>query len=198
MGEPYTRFEAFAPVAQTAPAYFTIALRTSSNPDMLGNSLRNAIAGLDPDMPVYRIRTARTAVDQGLGSISLLGSLLGAFAAVGLILAAIGIYGVVSYTVVQRTGELGIRMALGAQSRDVLWLVLGKGALLILIGALFGIAGAYGVSRLLLSFIPSLPTRDPMIIALTGLTLAVVALLACYLPARRATRVDPLTALRSE
>jgi ABC-type antimicrobial peptide transport system permease subunit len=89
-------------------------------------------------------------------------------------------------------------MALGAQSRDVLWLVLGKGALLILIGALFGIAGAYGVSRLLLSFIPSLPTRDPMIIALTGLTLAVGALLACYLPARRATRVDPLTALRSE
>lgn len=165
---------------------------------MLGNSLRNAIAGLDPDMPVYRIRTARTAVDQGLGSISLLGSLLGAFAAVGLILAAIGIYGVVSYTVVQRTGELGIRMALGAQSRDVLWLVLGKGALLILIGALFGIAGAYAVSRLLLAFIPSLPTRDPMIIALTGLTLAVVALLACYLPARRATRVDPLTALRSE
>jgi ABC-type antimicrobial peptide transport system permease subunit len=115
-----------------------------------------------------------------------------------LILAAIGIYGVVSYTVVQRTGELGIRMALGAQSRDVLWLVLGKGALLILIGALFGVAGAYGVSKLLIAYIPSLPTRDPMVVALTGATLAAVGLMACYIPARRATRVDPLVALRSE
>src|SRR4029078_3346667 len=98
------------------------------------NSLRNAIAGLDPDLPVYRIRTARATVDQGLGSISLLGSLLGAFASGCAMLSAIGIYGVVSYTVVQRTGELGIRMALGAQTRDVLWLVLGKGAVLVLIG----------------------------------------------------------------
>jgi len=198
LGEPYTRFEAFVPMTQAAPNFLMLVLRTSGNPDALGNSLRSTVASLDPDQPVYRIRTARAAVNSGLGSISLLGSLLGAFAAVGLILAAIGIYGVVSYTVVQRTGELGIRMALGAQSRDVLWLVLGKGALLILVGGLFGIAGAYGVSKLLLAFIPSLPTRDPMIVALTGGALAVVALLACYIPARRATRVDPLVALRSE
>src|SRR5689334_4531868 len=198
LGEPYTRFEAFVPTTQAAPAYLALVLRTSGNPDALGNSLKNAIAGLDPELPVYRIRTARAAVDSGLGSISLLGSLLGAFATVGLILAAIGIYGVVSYTVVQRTGELGIRMALGAQSRDVLWLVLGKGALLILVGALFGIAGAYGVSKLLIAYIPSLPTRDPLIVALTGAALGVVALVACYIPARRATRVDPLVALRSE
>ena len=198
LGEPYTRFEAFVPTAQAAPAYLSLILRTSGNPDALGNSLKSAIAGLDPELPVYRIRTARAAVDSGLGSISLLGSLLGAFAAVGLILAAIGIYGVVSYTVVQRTGELGIRMALGAQSRDVLWLVLGKGAVLILMGALIGIAGAYGVSKLLIAYIPSLPTRDPLIVALTGVALAAVALIACYIPARRATRVDPLIALRSE
>jgi len=198
LGEPYTRYEAFVPMTQAAPAYLTLVLRTSGNPDALGNSLRSSVAGLDPLLPVYRIRTARAAVDSGLGSISLLGSLLGAFAAVGLILAAIGIYGVVSYTVVQRTGELGIRMALGAQSRDVLWLVLGKGAVLILVGGLFGIAGAYGVSKLLIAYIPSLPTRDPLIVALTGAALAVVALFACYIPARRATRVDPLVALRSE
>ena len=91
--------------------------------------------------------------------------MLGAFALVGVILAAVGIYGVVSYTVVQRTGELGIRVALGAQTRDVLWLVLGKGAVLVLSGALLGAAGAYGVSRLLISLIPSLPTRDPLIVA---------------------------------
>jgi putative ABC transport system permease protein len=198
LGEPYTRYEAFVPVAQAAPAYLTLVLRTSANSEALGNSLRNTIAGLDPNLPVYRIRTARAAVDQGLGSISLLGSLLGAFATVGLILAAVGIYGVVSYTVVQRTGELGIRMALGAQARDVLWLVLGKGAVLVLIGALLGVAGAYGVSKLLIAVIPSLPTRDPLTLLFAGLALFVVGLLACYIPARRATRVDPLVALRSD
>lgn len=198
LGEPYTRYEAFVPLAQGTPPFLTIVLRTSGNEEALGNSLRAAVAGIDPKLPIYRIRTARAAVDQGLGSISLLGSLLGAFATVGLILAAVGIYGVVSYTVVQRTGELGIRMALGAQSRDVLWLVLGKGAVLVGIGALLGVGGAYVVSRLLAAYIPSLPTRDPFILAVTGVALVLVALLACYIPARRATRVDPLVALRSE
>ena len=196
--EPYTRFQGYVPVSQAAPAYLTISLRTSSNPEVIGNSMRQAIAGIDPALPVYRIRTARAAVDEGLGSISLLGSLLGAFALVGVILAAVGIYGVVSYTVVQRTGELGIRVALGAQTRDVMWLVLGKGAVLVLSGALLGAAGAYGVSRLLIALIPSLPTRDPLIVPITGVGLIVVALVACYIPARRATRVDPLVALRSE
>jgi ABC-type antimicrobial peptide transport system permease subunit len=198
LGEPYTRFEAFVPVAQDAPAYLTIVLRTSADPESFGNSMRNAIAGIDPALPVYRIRTARAAVDQGLGSISLLGSLLGAFALVGVILAAVGIYGVVSYTVVQRTGELGIRRALGAQTRDLMWLVLGKGAVLILSGALLGAVGAYGVFKLLIAVIPSLPTNDPLIVAITGLGLMVVGLVACYIPALRATRVDPLVALRTE
>jgi ABC-type antimicrobial peptide transport system permease subunit len=195
---PYTHFEGFQPVAQTAPAYLTLNFRTSMSPEALGNTLRNSVAGLDSDLPVYRIRTARAAVDEGLGSISLLGSLLGAFAVVGLMLAAIGIYGVVSYTVVQRTGELGIRLALGAQRRDVMKLILGMGAVLVVTGALLGIAGAYAVSRVLISLIPSLPTRDPLILAITSLALVVVALVACYIPARRATKVDPLVALRSE
>ena len=198
LGEPYTRFEAFVPVTQSPPYSLTLVLRTDSNSEAFANSLRSSIAELDPSLPVYRIRTARAAVDQGLGSISLLGSLLGAFAAIGLILAVIGIYGVVSYTVVQRTGELGIRLALGAQTRDVLWLVLGKGALLVAMGTLLGGAGAYGVSKLLISVIPSLPTRDPLMLPITGFALVVVALVACYIPARRATRVDPLVALKSE
>ena len=198
LGDPDTRFEAFVPVAQTAPNYLVLLLRTSATPETLGNTLHNSIAGLDPELPVYRIRTARAAVDLGLGNISLLGSLLGSFATVGLLLAAIGIYGVVSYTVVQRTGELGIRLALGAQRRDVLWLVLAKGAVLVVAGALLGVAGAYGVSRLLIALIPSLPTRDPLILPLSAFALLAVALVACYIPARRATRVDPLVALRSE
>jgi putative ABC transport system permease protein len=89
-------------------------------------------------------------------------------------------------------------MALGAQSRDVLWLVLGKGAVLVVIGAFLGAAGAYAVSKLLISLIPSLPTRDPLIMPIAALALIAVALVACYIPARRATRVDPLVALRSE
>jgi putative ABC transport system permease protein len=198
LGEPYTRFEAFVPVTQAAPNYLTLVLRTPSNSETIANSLRGSVAGLDPELPVFRIRTARKAVDEGLGSISLLGSLLGAFATIGVILAAIGIYGVVSYTVVQRTGELGIRIALGAQSRDVLWLVLSKGGVLVVLGALLGAIGAYGVSRLLNSLIPSLPTRDPLILPLAALALVAVALIACYIPARRATRVDPLVALKSE
>jgi predicted permease len=198
LGEPYTRFEAFVPMTQASPNYLMLLLRTSSNPDALGNGLRNALAGFDPDLPVNRMRTARVSVDQGLGSISLLGSLLGAFATIGVILSAIGIYGVISYTVVQRTGELGIRMALGAQNRDVLWLVLGKGAVLVAMGAIIGGLGAYGISRLLISVIPSLPTRDPLILPISILALVGVALVACYIPARRATRVDPIVALRSE
>jgi predicted permease len=198
LGEPYTHFQAFVPLAQLPTSYLTISLRSSTAPEAIGPSVRNAVASLDPSLPVYRIRTAREAVKSGLGSISLLGSLLGAFATVGMVLAAIGIYGVVSYTVAQRTGELGIRLALGAQARDVLWLVLRKGAVLILVGTFFGVIGGYGVARLLISLIPSLPTRDPFVLPLVGFGLFLIALLACYIPARRATKVDPLVALRSE
>src|SRR5215813_3651036 len=198
LGEPYTRYQAFMPLAESAPAYLTIALRTKTTPEALGKTLQRVMAELDPSLPVYRVRTARNAIDQGLGNISLLGDLLGAFAALGLILAAIGIYGVISYTVVQRTGEFGIRLALGAQSRDVLLLVLRKGTLLILMGILLGGAGAYAVGKLLIAVVPSLPTRDPLAVAITSAVLIVVALIACYIPARRATRVDPLVALRDE
>ncbi len=198
LSEPYTRFEAFLPLTQTAPNYLTLALRTSVPPENVGNSLRSAVAAIDPAQPVYRIRTARQAVNEGLGSISLLSDLLAAFAALGLVLAAIGIYGVISYTVVQRTGEFGIRLALGAQTGNVLWLVLRKGAVLIFMGAVLGAAGSYAAAKLLIAAIPSLPTRDPVTLAVTSFTLIVVALLACYLPARRATRVDPIIALRSE
>jgi len=113
-------------------------------------------------------------------------------------LAAIGIYGVTSYSVAQRTGEIGIRMALGAQRRDVLWLVLGKGARLSLFGVGLGLGGGYAIARLLESVLPTLPTRDPVTFIAITTTLVCVSLLACYLPARRATQVDPMVALRHE
>src|SRR5258705_712005 len=198
LGEPYTRYQTFVPLAQWVPGSISIALRTEQSPEAVANSLRNLVAGLHPALPVYRVRTARSAVDLGIGNISLLGKLLGAFATLGLVLAAIGIYGVISYVVVQRTTEFGIRMALGAQGRDVLWLVLRRGAVVILIGAIIGAAGSYAVGKLLISLIPSLPTRDPITLVIMGFVLIVVALVACYLPARRATKVDPLVALRYE
>ena len=199
LGDPYTRFQCFRPTAQQAPfGGVSIALRTTQSPEALASTLRATAAELDPTQPVHRIRAAQSLVDQGMGSISLLGALLGAFAALGLVLAAIGIYGVTSYSVEQRTGEIGIRMALGAQRNDVLWLVLNKGSRTILSGAVLGIGGAYGVSRLLVWLIPELPTRDTVTLVAITFVLVAVAIVACYLPARRATKVDPMIALRYE
>jgi predicted permease len=198
LGEPYTRLQSFLPLAQNVWDSVNISLRASAAPESLANALRGAVAELDPAVPAHQIRTARSLAEESLGSVSLLGSLLGAFAAIGLALAAIGIYGVISYSVVQRTGEIGIRMALGARTLDVLRLVLGKGARLILLGALLGFGGAYAVARFLASAIPTLPTRDPTAMAVIALALVAVALAACYLPARRATKVDPMVALRHE
>jgi putative ABC transport system permease protein len=198
LGEPYTRYQSFWPLAQLPWGSSNIFLRTSAAPEAIMGALRSAVAEVDPTLPAHQIRTAHSLVAQSLGPISLTGSLLGAFAALGLILAALGIYGVISYSVIQRTGEIGIRMALGAQTMDVLRLVLGKGARLILLGALIGFGGAYAVARFLASAIPTLPTRDPMAMGAITLVLIIVALMACYLPARRATKVDPMVALRHE
>ena len=199
LDEPYTRFQCFRPLAQaTWGGGWTLELRSSRPPESLENDLRQAVSGLDSDLPVFEIRSARSRVENGMGSISLLGTLLGGFAALGFALAAIGIYGVTSYSTVQRTGEIGIRMALGARQHDVLWLVLGKGARLIVVGSAIGLGGAYAVGQLLAAAIPTLPTRDPVTLAIVTALLVGVALLACYIPARRATKVDPMVALRHE
>jgi putative ABC transport system permease protein len=198
LSEPYTRLESFRPIVQQPIGGMNIAVRTAVAPETLTEPLRRLTAELMPASPLNRIRTARTLVDQNLGRTELLATLLGAFAALGLALAAIGIYGVTSYSVTQRTGEIGIRMALGAESRDVLGLILRKGALLVMLGVGFGAFGAYAVARLLLSLIPTLPARDPATPAALAAALVTVAVLACYLPARRASRLDPAAALRHD
>jgi len=198
LGEPYTHYEAFVPVTQQTPDYLTLVLRTPSNADTFANNLRGVVAGIDSELPVNRIRSARAGVDQGLGSISLLGSLLGAFAAIGVILAAVGIYGVVSYTVVQRTGEFGIRMALGATPQAVLGMILNQGVWMIVAGVVLGLMGAAAVTRVLTRFLFSVSLADPLVFFLAAALLGVVALWACYLPARRAMRVEPMVALRHE
>jgi predicted permease len=198
LGEPYTRFQSYEPMAQSPSSRATIALRSGISPDALANGLRRIVAELDRDQSVHQVRAATDLIARGLGRISLLGGLLGAFAVLGLVLAAIGIYGVTSYSVVQRTGEIGIRMALGAQRGDVLWLVLRNGLCLSLLGAGLGLGGAWTVSRLLKWAIPALPVRDPATVAAITVGLIAAALLACYIPARRATKVEPMVALRYE
>jgi putative ABC transport system permease protein len=198
LGEPYTRLQSYRPMAQATGPRCAIALRTRTGADGLANTMRKIVAELDPEQSLHQIQSARGLVARGLGSVSLLAGLLGAFAALGLVLAGVGIYGVTSYSVVQRTGEIGIRMALGAQRADVLWLVLSNGLRVSLLGALFGLAGAWAVSRFLTAVIPAIPTRDPGILAAITIALMAAVLLACYIPARRATKVNPMEALRYE
>jgi putative ABC transport system permease protein len=198
LAEPYTHLEVFMPLAQQPMQGVNISVRTTLSPESLTQPMRRLTAELVPASPLNRVRTARALVDQNLGSTELFAALLGGFAVLGLGLAAIGIYGVTSYSVTQRTGEIGIRMALGAQSGDVLTLVLRKGTVLILAGVAFGAFGAYGIAQVLLSMIPTLPARDPLTPIALGLALVSVALVACYLPARRASKLEPAAALRHE
>jgi len=125
-------------------------------------------------------------------------TLLSIFAGVALVLTIVGLYGVMSYSVAQRTNEIGIRLALGAQSRDVLLMVVRQGSMLILVGLVFGLAGAYALTRLISSLLFGVTTKDPLTFVAVAVVLAVVALLACYIPALRATKVDPIEALRCE
>jgi predicted permease len=198
LGEPYTRFQSYEPMAQTPVSRVGIAVRTGLSADAIAKGLHGIVAELDRDQTLFQVRTARDLIDTGLAGFSLVSRLLGAFAVLGLVLAAIGVYGVTSYSVLQRTGEIGIRMALGAQRRDVLWLVLSKGLRLTVFGALLGLAGGWAVARLLATAIPSLPSRDPVTFAAVSIGLMCAALLACYIPARRATKVNPMEALRYE
>jgi predicted permease len=198
LSEPYTRLESFRPLVQQPLQGMNITVRTTMAPEALTEPLRRLAAELMPASPLNRIRMARTLVDQNLGRTELLATLLGAFAVLGMLLAAIGIYGVTSYSVTQRTGEIGIRMALGAEARDVLQLILRKGGALVLLGVSLGGIGAFGVARLLLSLIPTLPARDPVTPIGLAVILVSVAFVACYLPARRASKLDPAAALRHE
>ena len=199
LGAPSTPFQMYRALLQERPWDFaTIALRTSASPEAIARDLRRIVAQLDPDQAIYRVSTVRQDVGRTLASIDVAAWSLVSFALLGLLLAAIGIYGVIANSVVQRTNEIGIRMALGAQVRDVFTLILSGGLRLTLIGTVIGLAGAFGIARLLRSITPELPGTDPLITVAVTLFLIAVALFACWLPARRAAKLDPMTALRAE
>jgi predicted permease len=175
-----------------------LVIRTSVAPSTLAPALRAAVHDVDPQQPVAGVRTldevlGRETAQRRVGVV-----LLTAFAALALLLAALGIYGVLSYFVVQHTPEIGVRMALGARPRDVLRLVVGKGMALALAGVLLGLAGSLALTRLMSSLLFGVNATDPLTFCLIALLLMLVALAACLLPARRATRVDPIVALRYE
>jgi predicted permease len=198
LGPADTPFQIYVPLEQDdVVSWLVVALRSSGAPATLAAPLRKAVAGIDPDLPVTDVATPAEHVRRTLTSFGLAGDVLSVFGLLGLLLAALGIYGVISNLVVQRTSEFGIRIAVGAQVHEVVWLVLRKGLRLAAWGTLVGLAGSVGLARLLAAALPSL-SREPTAVASVAAVLFAVALLACWLPARRAARVDPAVALRSE
>ena len=176
----------------------SIVIRSSVEPGSLAGAVRGAVAEVDKTVPVADIETMDRIVTESVMQPRFNMVLLGLFSAIALVLSAAGIYGVTSYTVTQRTHELGIRLALGAQLGDVLRLILKQGLAVILIGVAIGLAAAFVLTRLLRTLVFGISTNDPLTFIGITLLLSVVALIACYMPARRATKVDPLVALRYE
>ena len=176
----------------------SLVIRTAVEPQSLTPAVTAAVRAVDRDQPVYRVLTMEQIISESLSSRKLSLWLLGVFAAVALVLSATGLYGVVSYLVTQRTREIGIRMALGAESRDVVRLMMGRGAMLIATGLAVGLLAALAFTRWLESMLYGVGTRDPLTFATIPMLLVGVALLATYIPARRAARLDPTIALRSE
>ncbi|MFZ0214168.1 MAG: FtsX-like permease family protein, partial [Candidatus Acidiferrales bacterium] len=173
-------------------------LRTAANPTPLMKSVREVVSQVGANLPLTHVRTQTEQIDQLLFQERLMSRLSGFFGALAMVLACIGLYGLLSYEVARRTRELGIRMALGAQRGDLLRLVIGQGILLVLIGAAVGIATAIGVTRFMSTMLFGVKANDPATFGGVAILLTLVALAACYIPARRAMRVDPMVALRYE
>jgi putative ABC transport system permease protein len=178
--------------------WMTLVVRTNDEPMSLAASVRSRIQEVDKDQPVYSVATMEQLLAESIATPRFSTLLLGVFALLALALTVVGVYSVVSYTIAQRTREFGIRMALGAQVRDVLRLVIGQGLKLVLAGVALGLAGAGALTHTMKSLLFDVSATDPAIFAIIAVLLTGVALLACYLPARRAAQVDPMIALRYE
>ncbi len=188
----------YVPFAQRPAAAMAVVVRSSLRPDDLVPEIRRQVASLDKDRPLIQVRTLDRVVAESVADRRLPMLILGGFAAAALLLGAIGVYGIVGYSVAQRTEEFGIRMALGARRGNIVRMVLVQGLRLALFGLLIGVAGSLAVARLISGLLYGVTPADPGTLGATALLILGVVLLACYLPARRAARVDPMTALRCE
>jgi predicted permease len=175
-----------------------LVVRTQNDPAQIGGALRGAVAALDRDVPLAKIRTMDALISTSVGTPRFWTALLATFALLALVLAGVGAYGVMSYTVARRTHEIGVMVALGGQPKNILALILGQGMRLALLGVAIGLAAAFGVTRLIASLLFGISATDPISFLGAALVLLLVAQLACYVPARRALRVDPMVALRYE
>jgi putative ABC transport system permease protein len=193
-----SRIEVYVPYGQAPGPLFSLAARTSVDPVSLSGALRSAVADVDKDVPLYNQIAMSDYVALSMTTNRLSTLLFGIFAGIAMLLSAIGIYGVISYSVTQRTQEIGIRMALGAASRDVLRLVFGQGGFLIGTGVALGVVGAIALTRLLATLLYNVSATDVTTFIAAPVMLAAIAALAIYVPARRAMRVDPMQALRYE
>ena len=198
IGSVDTPFQIYQPLAQTGTPIVNILVRTTREPDRIASDLRRALASLDRDIPLFGIGTAQESVARTTARLGLLANVLGGFAVLGLVLSAVGIFGVVSYSTSQRSGELAMRMALGARHSTVLWLVLRQGVTLTALGASAGLAGGFGLSRALSAAMPQLPSPEALLVSGVAAVMTFVALTAMYIPARRASRISPMMALRHE
>ena len=196
--EMYISYKQMPGRARFGTGATSIVVRSAGDPLALVALVRQAVLGIDPNLPLDNVMTMDQRLSASVAEPRFYALLLGLFAALALLLAVVGIYGVLSYNVSQRHREIGVRMALGAQRRDILRLVVRQGLLLTFIGVALGLAGAFGVTRFLATLLFGVTTTDPATYVGLSVLLVVVAFLACWIPARRATRVDPMTALRYE
>jgi putative ABC transport system permease protein len=194
--EPKPAF--YEPHAQVPFSQMTVVLRTSTDPHSLITGVTKEVGSMDKELPVFGAKTMDEYLSASVAAPRFNTTLLTIFAAVALVLTIVGLYGVMSYSVAQRTNEIGIRMALGAQTGDVLRLIVKQGVKLVLLGLAIGLVGAFALMKLIASLLFGVTTKDPLTFAVVAGLLTAVALLACYLPARRASRIDPMVALRYE
>jgi putative ABC transport system permease protein len=188
----------YVPQTQVPFNQLTVVVRTINDPHSVITAVTKEVSSLDKDLPLFAVKTLDEYLAASVAAPRFSTTLLSIFAAVALVLTIVGLYGAMSYSVAQRTNEIGIRMALGAQARDVLSLIVGQGFKLVLLGLAVGLVGAFALMRVVSSLLFGVTTKDPLTFATVAGLLAVVALLACYIPARRATKVDPMIALRYE
>jgi putative ABC transport system permease protein len=190
--------EFYRPFAQENFPFLSITVRSPLPPETITRSVQTVLRGIDPQLALIQPQPFSAVLAQVLGQAKLMMVLLGVFAGVALLLATVGIYGAVAYTVEQRTSEIGVRMALGAQTRDILRLVMGQGMKPVILGLIVGLAAALGLGRLVASQLYQTSPYNPILLTTTAAVLAGAALLACLFPARRASLVNPIEALRAE
>jgi putative ABC transport system permease protein len=187
----------YTPFAQDPVGRVYVVLRSTGTPTAVVRALRGVVAALDPDLPLYQVQTMEERMSASLSTERARTMLLGSFAAIALFLAAIGLYGVLAYSVAQRSAEIGIRMALGSTTRNVFAMVLRQGGVLIAWGLIIGLAGSFILARLVRSMLYDVAPTEPVVYAGVLVLLILTAVVACVVPARRAARVDPLVAIRA-